>query len=125
LLRAFLVLQVYKGFAKEDVEERDAVICQRENPFYVDTVRAFRDRRYEYKRLGKKAKQDVEKAAAEKNELEKVKANDRLLLYDSLQLAHKVRRGSACRVSAVVSTPDCSSLTFALSCHSLPPHSVF
>ena len=26
-------------------------MCQRENPFYVDTVRAFRDRRYEYKVL--------------------------------------------------------------------------
>jgi len=78
--------KVYKGFAKEDVEEKEAVICQRENPFYVDTVRAFRDRRYEYKRLGKKAKQDVDAA---QNEIEKVKANDRLLLFDSLQLAHK------------------------------------
>ena len=32
-------------------ELRTATTCQRENPFYVDTVRAFRDRRYEYKRL--------------------------------------------------------------------------
>lgn len=27
----------------------------RENSFYVDTVRAFRDRRYEYKHLAKQA----------------------------------------------------------------------
>ena len=26
-------------------------VCQRENSFYVDTVRAFRDRRYEFKRF--------------------------------------------------------------------------
>ena len=30
-----------------------AKICQRENSFYVDTVRAFRDRRYEFKGLVK------------------------------------------------------------------------
>jgi DNA polymerase elongation subunit (family B) len=35
------------------MEERTATICQRENSFYVDTVRAFRDRRYEFKGLVK------------------------------------------------------------------------
>lgn len=38
---------------KPVVEPRVAGICQRENSFYVDTVRAFRDRRYEYKGLNK------------------------------------------------------------------------
>ena len=38
---------------KPIVENREAGICQRENSFYVDTVRAFRDRRYEYKGLNK------------------------------------------------------------------------
>jgi DNA polymerase epsilon subunit 1 len=38
---------------KPVVEERVAGICQRENSFYIDTVRAFRDRRYEYKGLNK------------------------------------------------------------------------
>ena len=33
------------------VESRVAIVCQRENPLYVDTVRRFRDRRYEYKGL--------------------------------------------------------------------------
>lgn len=35
------------------LEERVTTICQRENSFYVDTVRAFRDRRYEFKGLHK------------------------------------------------------------------------
>lgn len=29
-------------------ETRDTTVCMREHPFYVDTIRAFRDRRYEY-----------------------------------------------------------------------------
>jgi DNA polymerase epsilon subunit 1 len=41
--------QVYKRVHDKKEEVREAVICQRENSFYVDTVRAFRDRRYEYK----------------------------------------------------------------------------
>lgn len=47
-------LQVYKRVLDKPVtEKRVAGICQRENPFYVDTVKAFRDRRYEYKGLNK------------------------------------------------------------------------
>ena len=34
-----------------ETRERKTMVCQRENSFYVDTVRAFRDRRYEYKGL--------------------------------------------------------------------------
>lgn len=48
------VAQVYKRVLdKPVVEKRTAGICQRENAFYIDTVRAFRDRRYEYKGLNK------------------------------------------------------------------------
>lgn len=48
------VRQVYKRVLDKPVtESRNAGICQRENSFYVDTVRAFRDRRYEYKGLTK------------------------------------------------------------------------
>ena len=31
--------------------KKTTTICQRENSFYVDTVRAFRDRRYKFKGL--------------------------------------------------------------------------
>ncbi len=46
--------QVYKRVLdKPVVEPRMACVCQLENSFYVDTVRAFMDRRYEYKGLNK------------------------------------------------------------------------
>uniref|UniRef100_A0A2K5KBR1 DNA polymerase epsilon catalytic subunit n=1 Tax=Colobus angolensis palliatus TaxID=336983 RepID=A0A2K5KBR1_COLAP len=45
--------KAYKKIHITKVEERLTTICQRENSFYVDTVRAFRDRRYEFKGLHK------------------------------------------------------------------------
>ncbi len=45
--------QVYKRVKDSVTCEKEAVICQRENPFYVNTVMAFRDRRYDYKGLTK------------------------------------------------------------------------
>ena len=62
----------------------------RENPFYVDTVRDFRDRRYEFKRLtktwGGKMKEALKSGDSEAAEI----AKNRATLYDSLQLAHKI-----------------------------------
>jgi DNA polymerase epsilon subunit 1 len=43
----------YKRLHDTREEHRSTTICQREHPFYVDTVRAFRDRRYEYKEMHK------------------------------------------------------------------------
>lgn len=37
--------KVYKKNKVTRMEERTSTICQKENSFYVDTVRAFRDRR--------------------------------------------------------------------------------
>ena len=55
--------QVYKRVLdKPTTETREAGICMRENDFYVGTVRAFRDRRYEYKGLNKKWKGQLEVA---------------------------------------------------------------
>lgn len=51
--------RTYKKVKETKTEVRQQTICQKENSFYVDTVRAFRDRRYEYKGLTKKAKQQV------------------------------------------------------------------
>jgi DNA polymerase epsilon subunit 1 len=45
--------RIYKKTHTELTETRADVVCMRENSFYVDTVRAFRDRRYEYKHLAK------------------------------------------------------------------------
>ena len=43
--------KAYKKVRMSRQEIRNTMICQRENSFYVDTVRAFRDRRYEFKGL--------------------------------------------------------------------------
>lgn len=57
--------KVYKRVVEKPIEEvRVAGVCQRENGFYIDTVRAFRDRRYEYKGLNKKWKNALSDAIA-------------------------------------------------------------
>jgi DNA polymerase epsilon subunit 1 len=74
---------------KPVAEPRIAGICMRENNFYVNTVQSFRDRRYEYKALNKKWKSklgEAEKSGVIQNVKE---AQDMVILYDSLQLAHK------------------------------------
>uniref|UniRef100_A0A1A8EVY7 DNA polymerase epsilon catalytic subunit n=1 Tax=Nothobranchius korthausae TaxID=1143690 RepID=A0A1A8EVY7_9TELE len=72
-----------------ELEERVTTICQRENSFYVDTVRAFRDRRYEFKGLHKvwKKKLSVAQECGDAAEVKRCKNME--ILYDSLQLAHK------------------------------------
>lgn len=47
-------------------------MCQKENSFYVDTVRAFRDRRYEFKGLLKVWKKKLE-AAKQKGDPAEIK----------------------------------------------------
>lgn len=47
---------------KPVAETRQAGVCQRENDFYIGTVRSFRDRRYEYKGLNKKWKGRLDEA---------------------------------------------------------------
>jgi DNA polymerase epsilon subunit 1 len=81
--------RVYKRSKQTEVEDRINTVCMRENPFYVNTVRAFRDRRYEYKLETKKWK--TKKNDAEKNGdfANKKIAEDKEVLMDSLQLAHK------------------------------------
>jgi DNA polymerase epsilon subunit 1 len=81
--------KAYKKTKVTKLETRTATICQMENSFYVDTVRAFRDRRYEYKGLTKVAKSDVSAAIKTGDAAEIKAAKGREVLYDSLQLAHK------------------------------------
>jgi DNA polymerase epsilon subunit 1 len=82
--------KVYKKMKDTKVENRETIICQRENPFYVDTVRRFRDRRYEYKSLLKTWKKNLDATLAEGRPLAEVdEARKLVVVYDSLQLAHK------------------------------------
>ena len=69
----------------EEVTRTDTV-CMRENDFYVDTVRQFRDRRYEYKKLTKVWGKKIGQASTPQ---QKKEAEDTTLVYDSLQVAHK------------------------------------
>lgn len=81
--------KTYKKTLVANLETKEATVCQRENPFYVDTVRAFRDRRYEYKVLLKRQKRALA-AAKERGDPEEIlEASNKVVLYDSLQLAHK------------------------------------
>lgn len=81
--------KVYQRIHKTEIVEREAIICQRENPFYVNTVRDFRDRRYDFKNLQKDWKKKVSQVPAGDNAA-KEDAKKMVVLYDSLQLAHKV-----------------------------------
>ncbi|KAL3235791.1 DNA polymerase epsilon catalytic subunit [Nakaseomyces bracarensis] len=79
----------YHRVKVSEVVEREAIVCQRENPFYVDTVKSFRDRRYEFKGLAKTWKgkmSSIDKSDKHAQD----EAKKMIVLYDSLQLAHKV-----------------------------------
>jgi DNA polymerase epsilon subunit 1 len=82
--------KVYKKTKDTKVENRQAIVCQRENPFYVDTVRRFRDRRYEYKGLLKTWKKNLDVVTGEGRSIAEIdEAKKMIVIYDSLQLAHK------------------------------------
>lgn len=83
--------KIYHKIHDAKTIEREAIICQRENPFYVDTVKDFRDRRYDFKGKQKvwKGKTESLKAAGA-SAVEVEEAKKMIILFDSLQLAHKV-----------------------------------
>uniref|UniRef100_A0AAY5EBJ6 DNA polymerase epsilon catalytic subunit n=1 Tax=Electrophorus electricus TaxID=8005 RepID=A0AAY5EBJ6_ELEEL len=81
--------KAYKKVHLTRLEERVTTICQRENSFYVDTVRAFRDRRYEFKGLHKVWKKKLSAALESGDAAEVKRCKNMEILYDSLQLAHK------------------------------------
>lgn len=81
--------KTYKKTKVTRVDNKESIICQKENSFYVDTVRSFRDRRYDYKMLTKRAKAEVAQAVATGDASEIKAAKGKEVIYDSLQLAHK------------------------------------
>ncbi|CAE7695580.1 Pole [Symbiodinium sp. CCMP2592] len=54
--------RAYKRLKSSVYEDRNDIVCQRENPFYVNTVLNFRDRRYMFKRKTKEWNKKLEKA---------------------------------------------------------------
>ncbi|KAJ5808599.1 DNA polymerase epsilon catalytic subunit A [Penicillium riverlandense] len=83
--------KIYHKIHDSKTMVREAVICQRENPFYVDTVRSFRDRRYDFKgkqKVWKNKADSLQSSGASAAEVDEAKKM--IILFDSLQLAHKV-----------------------------------
>ena len=83
--------KIYHKIHETKTIEREAIICQRENPFYVDTVKNFRDRRYDFKgkqKVWKQKTESLKSSGATLTEIEEAKKM--IVLFDSLQLAHKV-----------------------------------
>jgi DNA polymerase epsilon subunit 1 len=54
--------RTYKKTHIKVLEERVATVCMQENPFYINTVRAFCDRRYTYKECLKVEKSKLDQA---------------------------------------------------------------
>ena len=73
--------RVYRKSKITSIEDRTDTVCMRENSFYVDTVRAFRDRRYDYKLETKKWKGAKSRAENEGDALAKKKAEDMEILW--------------------------------------------
>ncbi|KAH8595284.1 hypothetical protein B0O99DRAFT_687123 [Bisporella sp. PMI_857] len=83
--------KIYHKIHDSKTIEREAIICQRENPFYIDTVKDFRDRRYDYKGKQKVWKGKTEALKASGAPAAEIEAGKKMIvLFDSLQLAHKV-----------------------------------
>ena len=81
--------RVYKKSHVLETQLRESTVCMRENAFYVDTVRDFRDRRYDYKIQLKVWKGKLDAALGDGN-VQKIKeAQNMIIVFDSLQLAHK------------------------------------
>ncbi|KAI8837763.1 hypothetical protein BJ741DRAFT_603225 [Chytriomyces cf. hyalinus JEL632] len=81
--------KIYARKLVNKVIDKESIVCQRENPFYVDTVRNFRDRRYTYKGLLKTWKKKVDDAVSDGDLAAVSEAKKMTVVYDSLQLAHK------------------------------------
>lgn len=82
--------KAYNSVHTTKKELKSDTVCMRENSFYVDTVRAFRDRRYEYKNLVKISGNSLRDAASKHDVVGMKEAEERMSLYESLQLAHKI-----------------------------------
>ncbi|KAI5148676.1 DNA polymerase epsilon subunit 1 [Enteropsectra breve] len=74
--------KIYKKAKIVEEQKKQLTICQREVPFYVDTVRKFRDQRNLEKRRYKQALFDCEKSPTSENE-------KRVVIHNSLQIAYK------------------------------------
>jgi DNA polymerase epsilon subunit 1 len=81
--------KVYSKVHETKILEKEAIVCQRENPTFIQTVRVFRDRRYVYKSSHKAWKAKLDAAVKEQDSVAEDEARKMVVVFDSLQLAHK------------------------------------
>ena len=81
---------MYKQIYVSKTEEKENTVCMRANSFYVDTIRDFRDRRYEFKRLVKTWLGKMEEFESQGDTVQAQDAKVRSIMYESLQLAYKI-----------------------------------
>lgn len=74
--------KIYKKAKKVETRVEELTICQREVPFYVETVRKFRDQRNAIKALYKAAVREYEADPTLENK-------KKTIVYNSLQIAYK------------------------------------
>lgn len=79
----------YRKSKQSKVMQQTSIVCQKENSFYIDTVRNFRDRRYDYKNLNKLWKKRLDEATSLNDKIKIEECSKMHIVYDSLQLAHK------------------------------------
>lgn len=77
--------RVYNVNRSRRTEMRTDIVCQREISFYYDSVKKFRDQRDYYKKLLNEAKKELESSSEES----KVEIEKKILIFSSLQIAHK------------------------------------
>ncbi|KAL4468704.1 hypothetical protein ABPG74_005207 [Tetrahymena malaccensis] len=82
--------KTYKTIHVKETLTKQNTVCMRENSFYIDTVKAFRDRRYTFKHLVKVWKGKADEASKKGDAVGKKEANLMEALYESMQLAHKI-----------------------------------
>lgn len=81
--------KIYHKTKQSKVILKEAIVCQRENSFYIDTVRSFRDLRYDYKCKAKEWKDKL--INLKENDIQDKELSKKMMIfYESLQLAHKV-----------------------------------
>lgn len=87
------VKEYSRAFYKKTVEVESCtmenVVCQREIPFYVDIVKRFRDRRYEFKSKYRSIVNEHKENQYSSDTSKTVELEKTLVIYESLQVAHK------------------------------------
>lgn len=74
--------KIYKKVKKTEIKLQELTICQREVPFYVETVRKFRDQRNIIKGFYKKSVKEYENNPTEEHK-------KKIVLYNGMQVAYK------------------------------------